>query len=72
MPGAVVPPLAWLVDAAGRFVQTPINGSQLRMSRYRLWVDTAKARRELGLAKPRPFSQAAQDAFDWYRSAGMI
>jgi dihydroflavonol-4-reductase len=72
LPGAVVPPLAWLIDLFGRVVQTPVNGSQLRMSRYRLWVDTAKSRRELGLPTPRPFRQAAQEAYDWYRAEGMI
>jgi dihydroflavonol-4-reductase len=72
LPDALVPPLASLLELVGQVVPTPIDGSQLRMSRHRLWVDTSKARRDLDLAKPRPFSQAAQDAFDWYRSAGMI
>ncbi|HMK08860.1 MAG TPA: hypothetical protein VK449_07520, partial [Anaerolineales bacterium] len=72
LPDAVIPPLAGLVDALGRFVATPMNGSQLRMSRYRLWVDSGKAQRELGLSAPRPFSLAAQEAYDWYRAQGMI
>lgn len=72
LPGALVPALAALVDFAARFIQTPINGAQLRMSCYRLWVDTAKAQRELRLDPAKPFSLAAQDAYDWYRSAGMI
>jgi hypothetical protein len=49
-----------------------LNGAQLRMSRHRLWVDTSKSHRELGLAAPKSFSLAAQAAYDWYRSAGMI
>jgi dihydroflavonol-4-reductase len=72
LPGAIVPPVAWLLDAAGRVVQTPINGSQLRMAQHRLWVDTTKARRELGLADPKPFAAAAREAYDWYRAEGMI
>jgi len=71
LPGAFIEPLALMVDLLGRVAPTPINGAQLRMSRHRLWVDTAKARRELGLAAPKPFSLAAQEAYDWYRSAGM-
>jgi len=66
------PPLATAIDFAGRFVTTPMNGAQMRMSRHRLWVDTSKAQRELGLATPKPFSLAAREAYDWYRSAGMI
>ena len=72
LPDAVIPPLAGLVDTLGRFVATPMNGSQLRMSRYRLWVDSGKAQRELSLSAPRPFSLAAQEAYDWYRARGMI
>jgi dihydroflavonol-4-reductase len=72
LPGSVIPPLASVVDFVGRFVQTPVNGAQLRMSRHRLWVDISRAQRELGLTPPKPFSLAAQEAYDWYRSAGMI
>ncbi len=72
LPGPLIPPLAALLDLAGRFVRTPLNGAQLRISRYRLWVDLAKAQRELGLPTPKPFSLAAKDAYDWFRSAGMI
>jgi dihydroflavonol-4-reductase len=72
LPSVLVPALAALVDVAGRFGQTPINGDQMRMSRFRLWVDASKARRELALPPPKPFSQAAQEAYDWYRAAGMI
>ena len=72
IPGGLVPPLASALDLVGRAVTTPLNGAQLRMSRHRLWVDTSKSHSDLGLAAPRPFSLAAQEAYDWYRSAGMI
>lgn len=72
IPNAVVPPLAWVLDAVGRVVRTPLNGAQLKMSRHRLWVDTSKARRELGLPAPKPFRLAAQEAYDWYVASGMI
>jgi dihydroflavonol-4-reductase len=72
LPNWMIPGLAAMLDVAGRFVKTPLNGAQLRMSRYRLWVDASKAQRELGLPAPKPFLQAAKDAYDWYRSAGVI
>jgi dihydroflavonol-4-reductase len=72
IPGGLVPPLASALDLVGRVVATPLIGAQLRMSRHRLWVDTSKSHSDLGLAAPRPFSLAVQEAYDWYRSAGMI
>jgi dihydroflavonol-4-reductase len=72
LPSGLVPPLAAVIDLVGRLVPTPLNGSQLRMSRHHLWVDIAKAESELGLAAPKPFSLAAQDAYDWYRAEGII
>jgi dihydroflavonol-4-reductase len=72
LPNLAIPPLAALLDLLGRFVPTPLNGAQLRMSRHRLWVDTSKAQRTLGLPAPRPFSLALKDAYDWYRSVGVI
>jgi dihydroflavonol-4-reductase len=45
----------------------PINGDQLRFSTRTLWYDSSKARRELGLTT-RPYIEAAQRAYDWYRS----
>jgi len=72
LPNAVIPLLASVLDLVGRVVTTPMNAAQLRMSRHRLWVDTSKAKRELGLGAPKPFSLAAREAYDWYRSAEMI
>jgi len=72
LPDALIPAAAALVDAAGRLVPLPMNGGQLRISRHRLFCDVGKARRDLGFTASRPFSQAVQEAYDWYRSAGMI
>jgi len=72
IPNGLIPPLAAALDLVGRVVATPLNGAQLRMSRHRLWVDTSKSHRELGLAAPKSFSLAAQEAYDWYRAEGMI
>lgn len=72
VPGWAVPPTAVFIDLIGRFVRLPLNGDQLRMSGYELFCDTTKARVELGLSTPRLFRQAAQEAFDWYRTEGVI
>ena len=72
IPNGLIPLLAASLDLVGRVVATPLNGAQLRMSRYRLWVDTSKSHRELGLAAPKSFSLAAQEAYDWYRSEGLL
>jgi dihydroflavonol-4-reductase len=65
-------PAATAVDALRPLIRLPLDGSQLRMSGHYLFCDTAKARNELGLAAPRPFRQAAQETFDWYRAQGIL
>lgn len=45
----------------------PIEG--VHMARYRMWVDCAKARSELGL-EPSPVNQALERAVDWFREHG--
>jgi len=72
LPNGIVPAVGRLLDVAGRFVELPLNGAQMRISRHRLFCDVSKAQRDLGFAATRSFSQAAQEAYDWYRSAGMI
>jgi len=72
LPDATVPLAAGLLDAAGRLVRLPMNGAQMRISRHRLFCDVSKARGELGFSATRSFSEAAQEAYDWYRAQGMI
>jgi dihydroflavonol-4-reductase len=72
IPGWAITPAAALLDLLGRVVRLPMNGDQLWMSRRLLFCDTTKARTELGLAPPRPFRQAAKEAYDWYRAQGVI
>jgi dihydroflavonol-4-reductase len=72
IPGWAIPPTAGLLDLVGRVGRLPMNGDQLRISRHRVFCDTTKARTELGLSAPRPFRQAAQEAYDWYRAQGVI
>lgn len=70
--GWMIPTAAAVLEIVGRLIRLPLNGDQLRMSAHRLFCDTSKARRELGLTAPRPFRQAAQEAYDWYREQGVI
>jgi dihydroflavonol-4-reductase len=70
--GWAIPPVAGLLDVVGRVARLPLNGDQLRTSRYSVFCDTTKARRALSLPSPRPFRQAAQEAYDWYRAQGVI
>jgi dihydroflavonol-4-reductase len=59
--------MAWTVDLMRRVgFSLPVNGDQLRFSTRTLWYDSSKARRELGLTT-RPYIDAAQRAYDWYR-----
>ena len=67
LPGWSLSPLASLIDSLRRVVPLPMDGNQLRMSRYRLFCDLAKSQRELGLPAPLPFQQAVQEFWEWYR-----
>jgi dihydroflavonol-4-reductase len=72
IPGWVVPPAAWLIDRLPRRMGLPFDGNQLRMSRHFLYCDSARARHALKLAAPRPFQQAAEDAYHWYLRKGVL
>ena len=64
--------LARCVDVLARTgLRLPGNGDQLRFAAETLWFDSTKARRELGLAT-RPYREAAQRAYDWYKTKGYI
>lgn len=72
LPGWVIPPAAAAVDMLGRIARLPLDGAQLRWSRQRLFCDPGPARAALGLGPPRPFRQAAAEAYEWYRAQGML
>ncbi len=63
---------AWGVDRLRRVAPLPLDGSQLRLSRYFLYCDTSKAQREFGLQAPRSFRQAVEEAYAWYRGQGVV
>jgi dihydroflavonol-4-reductase len=72
IPSWTIEPAADMIDWLRPVLRLPFNSDQLRMSRHYLFCDLSKSRRELGLPEPRPFHQAAQDAYDWYREQGII
>lgn len=67
IPGWSVGALAWLVDRLRPVARLPLDGNQLRLSRYRLYCDLTKSQRELGLPDPIPFQQAVQEFWAWYQ-----
>ena len=71
IPDAAIGPAASLIDVARHVLPLPLNGYQLRLSRYRLFCDTRKARDELDLAQTRPTRQAIVEALAWYRAQGV-
>jgi dihydroflavonol-4-reductase len=72
LPDWAIEPTASLIDLAHHVVPLPLEGNQLRMSRQRLFCDTSKAQRELGLVRIRPARQAVVESLAWYRAHGMI
>ncbi|MFN2148277.1 MAG: NAD-dependent epimerase/dehydratase family protein [Anaerolineales bacterium] len=72
LPAALVPPSAAAVDLISNIFPLPLNGNQLRMSRYYLWYDTSKAEHDLGFRPERTFSEAARETYTWYREAGVL
>jgi len=72
LPDWAIEPAATSLDLARRILPMPLDGNQLRLSRYRLFCDTAKARDELGLVRPRSARQAIVEALAWYRARGVI
>jgi len=72
IPGWMIEPTAKLVEWLSPLIRFPLNSDQLRMGPYYMYCDTSKSRRELKLPEPRPFYQAAREAYDWYREQGVI
>ena len=72
MPGWIFPLLALAANVASRIgVQSPIDATQLLLSREFLWFDNSKARRELDLPQT-PVEQAVRRAYEWYVANGYL
>jgi dihydroflavonol-4-reductase len=72
-PRALLFPVAhaaeWLARLRGGEPFVTVDG--LRMSRYRMFFDDAKARRELGYTS-RPYREGLSDAVAWFRAHGYL
>ncbi len=73
LPRAPLYPLAIAAELAARFTgrEPFLTRDALRMARYRMFFDDAKARRELGYAS-RPYREGIADAIAWFRAAGYL
>ncbi len=73
LPRALVEPLAWLLDLAGRLAPRPLplSGEQLRLSAEFIYIDAGKAIRELGLPQT-PFRTMVEETYTWYKQKGII
>lgn len=72
LPNWAIEPAAASLDLARRILPMPLDGNQLRLSRHRLFCDTAKARHQLGTVNRRPARQAIVEALAWYRAHGVV
>ncbi len=74
LPKALMSPLAVAVDLFNRaWPGEPLtDGNQVRLMKYTLFFDTSKARRELRLGPPTPFSTSVERTFRWYQRNGYL
>src|SRR5689334_17055535 len=73
LPRAPLFPLAWAAEAVARVTgkEPFLTADALRMSRYRMFFSSEKARRELGYAA-RPYKEGLKDALSWFRDNGYL
>jgi dihydroflavonol-4-reductase len=73
LPRAPLFPLAWAAEALARVTgkEPFLTADALRMSRYRMFFSSEKAKRELGYAA-RPYKEGLKDALTWFRDNGYL
>ena len=66
-------PLAMAAQGVARFTgkEPFVTVDGLKMSRYRMFFSSEKARRELGYTA-RPYAEGLRDALAWFGSAGYL
>ncbi len=66
-------PLAWGAEAVARFTgkEPFLTADALRMSRYRMFFSSEKAKRELGY-QARPYRAGLEDALAWFGGNGYL
>jgi dihydroflavonol-4-reductase len=73
IPRAPLFPLAWAAEALARVTgkEPFLTADALRMSRYRMFFSSEKAKRELGYTA-RPYREGLKDALVWFRDNGYL
>jgi dihydroflavonol-4-reductase len=73
IPRAPLFPLAWGAELLARVTgkEPFLTADALRMSRYRMFFSSEKARRELGYTT-RPYKEGLNDAMTWFRENGYL
>ena len=73
IPRAPLFPLAWAAEAVARVTgkEPFLTADALRMSRYRMFFSSEKAKRELGYTA-RPYREGLKDALTWFRDNGYL
>jgi len=73
LPRAPLFPLAWAAEGIARVTgkEPFLTADALRMSRYRMFFSSEKAKRELGFTA-RPYKEGLQDAITWFRENGYL
>jgi dihydroflavonol-4-reductase len=73
LPRAPLFPLAWGAEMVARLSgrEPFLTADALRMSRYRMFFSSAKAKTELGYAA-RPYTQGLEDALVWFGGHGYL
>jgi len=73
LPRAPLFPLAWGAEFIARLTgkEPFLTADALRMSRYRMFFSSEKARRELGYTA-RPYREGLKDALDWFAANGYL
>jgi dihydroflavonol-4-reductase len=73
LPRAPLFPLAWGAEAVARITgkEPFLTADALRMSRYRMFFSSEKAKRELGYSA-RPYREGLKDALGWFGEQGYL
>ena len=73
LPRAPLFPLAWGAEAIARLTgkEPFLTADALRMSRYRMFFSSEKAKRELGYSA-RPYREGLKDALSWFAEQGYL
>jgi dihydroflavonol-4-reductase len=73
LPRAPLFPIAWGAEALARITgrEPFLTADALRMSRYRMFFSSEKARRELGYTA-RPYREGLRDSLTWFQENGYL